>query len=405
MFGQATGEPSLISTMRVLLNHGLEPNERLEYVNSPTEFALEMNEMTGFTPVQILAGAALDILSDRQESKEKGLDADPSLEFVSFYVVDSVELLIQYGARISMEAPPIARPNRENPLQDLVLQLLRGEMTSLPMIDRGKLNIEKNSDITGIFGGKAKLTRLRNKRYHAKAVKAPPGCKIPLGKEFPSSIPDFELPGGSDSTNCAICWKSFGLLRNRKHICRLSRRYMCEDCSSKMVTTTEGGGSQSHRISDGQFTYSQFCMERKREQERMELKARKERIEKCQTARYNSNTNSSMGRVGTDTTTETTEREELFGSAMGRAVKNFFTDGGSERTDSVRIRSAEKSAQDQLGGITSSLNQTKDALNERGERLNTLSDKTRALKDASADFASMAKELKRSQEGGGGLFW
>jgi len=195
MFGQATGEPSLISTMRVLLNHGLEPNERLEYINSATEFALEMNEMTGFTPVQILAGAALDIISDRQESEEKGLEADPSLEFVSFYVVDSVELLLQYGARISIEPPPIARPNRENPLQDLVLQLLRGGMTSLPIIDRGKLNIEKNGDIMSVFGGKAKLSRLRAKWYHAKAAKAPPGCKIPTGKEFPSSIPDFELPG------------------------------------------------------------------------------------------------------------------------------------------------------------------------------------------------------------------
>merc|ERR1740124_2089155 len=119
----------------------------------------------------------------------------------------------------------------------------------------------------------------------------------------------------------------------------------------------EGGGSQSHRISDGQFIYSQFCAGKKREQDRIELEARKERIEKCQAARYNGNTNASLGRVSTHSTTETTEREELFsGSAMGRAVKNFFMDGGSETTDaggekSVRVRrSEEKSAQDQLRG-------------------------------------------------------
>lgn len=412
MFGQATGEPSLISTLRVLLNHGLEPNERLEYINSATEFALEMNEMTGFTPVQILAGAALDIKSYRQDSEGKGLDADPSLEFVSFYIAESVELLVQHGARISMDSPPVARPNRENPLQHLVLQLLRGGMTSLPMVDRGKLNIERNSDIIGVFGGTSRLSRLRKNWHQAKAVKAPSGCKI-RGKEFPSSVPDFDLPGGSDSTNCAICWKIFGLLRNRKHICRLSRRYVCEDCSSKLVTTMDGEGTQLHRISDGQYTYSKTMSERKREQDRIELqertRARRERIEQLQSARNN---NATTGRFTGTTTTETAEREELFlGSAMGRAVKNFFMEGGPgsgtidpSRENSGRIRSAEKSAQDQLGGIASSLNKTKDALNERGERLNTLGDKTRELKDASADFASMAKELNKKSQSNG-LFW
>lgn len=407
MFGQATGEPSLISTLRVLLNHGLEPNERLDYINSATEFALEMNEMIGFTPVQIFAGAALDIITGRQESQDKGLNADPSLEFVSFYVAESVELLIQHGARIAMESPLVARPNRDNPLEDLVLQLLKGGMTSLPALDRGKLNIEKNGDIIGVFGGKPKLNRQRAKWYQAKAVKAPSGCKIPTGKEFPSFVPDFELPGGSDSTNCAICWKSFGLLRNRKHICRLSRRYVCEDCSSKSVIAIEGGGSQSHRVSDGQFTYSKRCSERERGKDRIKLQektnARKEHIEKLQGTRH---------RAGIPTITDDSKREELFsGSAMSRAVRNFFTDGGTGTANddveqSTRSGSAEKSAQDQLVGIASSLDQTKDALNERGERLNTLSDKTRALADASSDFASMAKELKKSQEGGGGgLFW
>merc|ERR1711957_541903 len=107
-------------------------------------------------------------------------------------------------------------------------------MTNLPMVDRGKLNIEKNGDLLRVFGGKAKLNRLKAKWHQTKTVKAPSGCKIPIGKGFPSFVPDFELPGGSDSTNCAICWKIFGLLRNRKHICRLSRRYICEECSSKL---------------------------------------------------------------------------------------------------------------------------------------------------------------------------
>ena len=47
------------------------------------------------------------------------------------------------------------------------------------------------------------------------------------------------------------------------------------------------------------------------------------------------------------------------------------------------------------------LSATRDAFNERGERLNSLAEKTAALQDASKDFASMAKELRKQQESKG----
>lgn len=399
MFGNITGEPPLISTLRILLNHGLEPNERLEYVNSATEFALEMNEMSGFSPVQILAGAALDIISDKKESQEKELDSDPSLEFVSFYVAESVELLIKYGARIALDSPPPCRPNRENPLEHLVIQLSQGGMTNLPMIDREKLYIEKNEEFISFFGGKNKLNRLKSTWNQIKTVKGP--GKIPVGRELRNDIPDYELPGGSDSKSCATCWKSFGILRNRKHTCRLSRRYVCEDCSSKCVLV-EG---QSVRVADGQYNFAKFYAEVKRKQDFLEQKekteARKLRMEKLQATTWGKKAMSPGGNAKDDDSSAM--KEELFsGSNLGKVVKGFFNMDDRREHVGGKIEN-KKSANDELTGIAQSLNQTRNAFNERGERLNTLSDKTSALKDASSDFAKMAKELNKSQQSG--FFW
>jgi hypothetical protein len=89
-------------------------------------------------------------------------------------------------------------------------------------------------------------------------------------------------------------------------------------------------------------------------------------------------------------------KNELFAN-VGKAVQNFFMEEEPAADD------RNLNGQDQLNGMASSLNQTRDALNERGEKLSTLAEKTGALRDASRDFAQMAKELKQSQQKG--LFW
>lgn len=61
----------------------------------------------------------------------------------------------------------------------------------------------------------------------------------------------------------------------------------------------------------------------------------------------------------------------------------------------------EDEEEDQLQSVTAKLSATRDAFNERGERLNSLAEKTAALQYASKDFASMAKELRKQQESKG----
>lgn len=75
-------------------------------------------------------------------------------------------------------------------------------------------------------------------------------------------------------------------------------------------------------------------------------------------------------------------------------MMNFFVGAKNEEQEEA------SSCSNQLDGIAATLGQTRDVLNERGEKLQTLSDKTSALADQSRDFAQMAKELKQSQQKG-----
>ena len=130
---------------------------------------------------------------------------------------------------------------------------------------------------------------------------------------------------------------------------------------------------------------------------------------------------------------EESAKNKLFGT-IGRAMKNLFSDDDDDdmeselvqdpvRTSSssmhsrsntsstssrtgprTRIRTptgtSDQSTNDQLSGLMGTMDATRNAFHERGEKLNTLSEKTGALRDASEDFAKMAEELCKSQEKG-----
>jgi len=53
-----------------------------------------------------------------------------------------------------------------------------------------------------------------------------------------------------------------------------------------------------------------------------------------------------------------------------------------------------------VDSVNSEMAQTRDRLVQRGERLNSLQDKTAALRDDSKSFAELAEELKKSQRRG-----
>ena len=91
---------------------------------------------------------------------------------------------------------------------------------------------------------------------------------------------------------------------------------------------------------------------------------------------------------------ENANRESLFGSMTATVAKTF---GLADDTSDKANRQSEA---DTISGLSNQLNQTRDALNERGAKLSALSDKSDKLVNASQDFAAMAKELNRSSSGG-----
>jgi len=86
-------------------------------------------------------------------------------------------------------------------------------------------------------------------------------------------------------------------------------------------------------------------------------------------------------------------KDDLFGN-VGKTVRNFFYDELEEDT-----RSKQQSTVHTAGALET-LHGTRNAFIERGEKLNNLCEKTDALKNASKDFAKMAKQLADSQEKG-----
>jgi hypothetical protein len=88
---------------------------------------------------------------------------------------------------------------------------------------------------------------------------------------------------------------------------------------------------------------------------------------------------------------EAVNRDSLFGGMLEAATS--FVMGDDTPTSKTQA----------IHGLTSSLDQTRDALNERGERLAALNDKSAQMVDASSDFAKMATELRKQSEKG--FFW
>jgi hypothetical protein len=193
-----------------------------------------------------------------------------------------------------------------------------------------------------------------------------------------ATFDDVDAAGGSDSSSCSVCWVAFGALMNRKHKCRISRRYVCDDCSAKRLVQ----GTAEYRISDGQFLLARVDAVKEQNAEAVKEQAKSSQKEKANLAAIR------QQRLEKE---EQSDRDSLFGGMIEKA------------TNYVMGEEADKQPSKKVEGLTASLGQTRDALNQRGEKLASLNDKSAQLVDASADFAKMAKELRKKSEGG--LFW
>lgn len=371
-------EKSISDTLKLLSDVGFELNERLEeHSTNPTE----LNEMVGFTPLQILAAAALDLLHVADSLEDNLTNVD--LIIASEIIRSSSDILVARGARVWVDAPTIARPNRGPPRKGNSDHPCESSVILHP-IELSNMNMESNKDLVKVLGGIDRLAAIRAKWFADKTTKGSGQIFLP-GKGLSIQLVDSMLPGGSHQTSCAVCWKKFGKIINRKHVCRASRRYLCEECSGKAVFID----NDLCRVSDGQFNlakYNLLCKEGKDRKEVAEKrKERKTRIEEAQSKRSD---NTLKARA----ISEDAAREELFGS-VGRAVKNLFVEEVVEQDSAQAVN-------DDVNGVMNSLSQTRNAFVERGQKLNNLVEKTSALNNTSEEFAKMAKELADSQEKG-----
>lgn len=359
-------------TILNLLEHGFEPNERLDKLDEVCSFAHEYDEFVGYAPIQILGCVALEA------DNLKGRVAEIELEYIMRVICDVAQVLVKNGARLSLDPPPRKRSIN---MDDSFASSQQEGGPIIDAYDRSSLKIDSNKRVLNLFGGIDRLNGAKKEWSYNKTISAPSTFHLPF--EHESAFEDKLVPGGTNEKSCAICWKEFGSIMNRRHKCRVTLRFVCDDCSSKRVLYED----KEYRISDGQFVL--FCSDAKKVENGVVEKKRQQQEAQIE----------HMTKIREETRKKRLEdeaqRESLFGGMMEKAAGFVFGED-----DEVAAPSA---ANEQVRGLSDSLNNTKNAMLERGDKLNTLSDKSAAMVDSSANFAKMAKELQKQSEKS--FFW
>lgn len=324
---------------------------------------VELESFVGFGPIQIIASSFLELNSERETVGEAVFKNSTEV------LVSVMKFLVKNGGRITLEAPPTARTGQDREANNISGSDddASGHQDTNSSVGRVDLKISSNKELMKFLdeNGISDLGKMW------KTAKPAPASTKSIFFTDKLAIENSKAPGGSNEKSCAICWKAFGMLV-RKHRCRLSRRFVCDECSSQRVV----GNGEEHRVSDGQYLLAKAEADRK-------LNAAKEDTHPVP-QKSNAGTVARLDRLEAE---EKAQRDTLFGGIVS-SVTNALA-GSSED------QPKEPSQADSVAGLSSQLNQTRDALNERGVKLNTLADKSDKLVSASEDFASMAKELNR----------
>jgi uncharacterized coiled-coil protein SlyX len=290
-------------------------------------------------------------------------------------LVNVMKFLVQNGGRLSLDVPALTRSgqSRESTSSSSVGEESTNENDGGISKLRSQLKVQSNKELTKVLDeyGVSDLQKMW------KGMKEVPASSRSIFFTDKLAIENSTAPGGSDDKSCAICWKAFGMLV-RKHRCRLSRRFICDECSSQRVV----GSGEEHRVSDGQYLLAMAEATRK-----MHTAAKQE--SKPVQQKTDAGTAARLARLEAE---ENAQRDTLFGGIVSSVTSAL---AGTSEEDPKELSQA-----DAVAGLSSQLNQTRDALNERGAKLNTLADKSDKLVSASQDFAAMAKELNRKSNQG-----
>jgi len=354
-------EPALVKTLRTLLEHGFEPNERFEGIIGQGEAIKTLSSYWGCTPLQILALAAAEARAidlKKQESGEDDVETMGILKNIMKVIQASAELLVKNGARINVQPPPPTRLDRDTPTGCYSLKeaLEDQKVSSMQIGHREGLKLDGNDEVLALLGGAGRVSTCQNAfAAMGKTV------KITGALTVGSSSLDSDTPGGSDSWSCSICWSEFGVIVNRKHLCRVSCRNVCNECSAKRLVKN---GSE-HRVSDGQFLLGRA------EAGKADAKFQAGREEQM--------------------------RKQRQSVTQARKSLGLKSTSGSACSTDIEAKQTKLSKKEKITNAISALGQTRNAVLERGDKLQSLEDKTDALNQASLDFANMAKELNQSQ--------
>lgn len=375
---------SIFRTLKVLFSFGFEPNERIEGLSTVFRGMGELMDHIGFTPMQIILAATLDVLGKKEDLGEV------LYVKITDMLVNIMECLILHGGRVFPDPPPLSRSEDRRQLsrKDDSTVANNDEIESRSnanSIIRSQVKTQGSVELT-ILLGKSKLSEAQSFWKHLKIAPAP--SNIVLHDDKSNVIENSLAPGGSDDSNCSICWKKFGMM-TRKHRCRISRRFICDECSTRRIFDND----EEHRVSDGQFLLAKA--EELKKTSRMLGAAKLQEQGKNQVTQEVKEKQSSGGvaaRLERLEAEENAGRDSLFGGIMATVTKAL---GESESS-----KDNSQTESDSLAELSNQLNQTRNVLNERGEKLSTLSDKSDKLVTASQDFAAMAKELNRKSNQG-----
>ncbi|CAJ1949424.1 unnamed protein product [Cylindrotheca closterium] len=365
-------EARLSNTLQTLYSCGFEPNERIETILDQFNGSEQLSSYVGFAPIQILYRAGLDVLEHKDRIPETSHKR----------IVDTIgklaEFMVSKGTQFAMDVPLSSRPRATD--SEVIAD-------NAKLVERSdQLKIESNKQLTETLGGIDRL-KAAQKSWEVRKPVSTESKAFVFHTDNKSLIDNSLAPGGSDEKSCFVCWKQFGKLVNRKHRCRITKRYICDFCSSKRILSN----GEEHRVSDGQYLSAMLAGTSPAPKPAPPMAAKRAGSGGATDAK----TNQVTSRLDKLEAAEQANRDSLFGSFIDNASKAVF--GEEEEADKAAAQA------EGLSGLSNQLGETRNMLHQRGEKLNTLAEKSDKLASASEDFASMAKKL--NQQSQGGFFW
>jgi ankyrin repeat protein len=200
---------------------------------------------------------------------------------------------------------------------------------------------------------------------------------------------------------CMACGSEFGWF-NRRHHCRSCNAIVCSACSAKTQALYKagtdflragmlGGASMASwemaRVCDGCFNKLDADLD-------VEA-ARAEAFSRAQASAVRSKEADDRERLAS-LRTQATERHALLSSSNARRILDE-DDLAAERAVGTRVSGG-------LGALKSQMQDTVNALQLRGEKLEAVTEQSEQLSSTAGDFADLARQLEKKNKGFFGLF-